>query len=38
MAVEEIIKKTVKNVLGIAKQKIDKARGLQESVLESSKK
>ncbi|WP_038362969.1 variable large family protein [Borrelia persica] len=37
-AVEDIINKTVKHVLGTAKQKIDEARGPQVSSLESSKK
>ncbi|ABF82167.1 variable large family protein [Borrelia hermsii] len=36
-AVEDVIKKTVKNVLEKAKEKIDKARGSQEPVSESSK-
>ncbi|AHH14723.1 variable large family protein [Borrelia hermsii] len=38
VAIEDVIKKTVKNVLGTAKEKIDKARGLQEPVSESSNK
>ncbi|WP_038363033.1 variable large family protein [Borrelia persica] len=38
VALEEIIKKTVKNVLGIVKQKIDNARDSQVSASEPSKK
>ncbi|UPA17529.1 variable large family protein (plasmid) [Borrelia coriaceae] len=37
VAVEDIIKKTVKNVLGKAKGEIDKARGPKSAVLEPSK-
>ncbi|AHH13382.1 Variable major outer membrane lipoprotein (plasmid) [Borrelia hermsii YBT] len=36
-AIKDIIKKTVKNVLGTAKEKIDKARGSQEPAIEPSK-
>ncbi|AFI32201.1 variable large family protein [Borrelia crocidurae] len=37
VTIEDIIKKTVKNVLGTAKQKIDNARGSQVSALKSNK-
>ncbi|WP_330730385.1 variable large family protein [Borrelia turicatae] len=38
VAIEDIIRKTVKNVLRTAKDKIDEARGQQEPISESSKK